>query len=272
MRGPFGRFVEIGRILRWPHPGRYGARRGPLLRLDIWNAAVAPEFAGSYNLHSLLLVKGMDFFVMFSSIASRGLSNYAAGNAFQDSIARYRVAQIERATAFDLKPIYEVGWMADKLNLQALYKRITNGPVTQAEFGYRMPDCGDKGGRRRPDGFLSREGDFSSLASDVGLGRIENGSVDVPGTKSGGGMDLMAALTRTTTLAAGTQAVTEALAQKMAITLALERHELDASIPDYRYGVDSLVAVELRNWLAKTIHSEVAILNFMGGVSVEGNP
>ncbi|KAI1378022.1 hypothetical protein F4677DRAFT_458752 [Hypoxylon crocopeplum] len=261
------------------------------MTFDAWNAAVAPKAAGSYNLHKVL-PKGMDFFIMFSSIAgvwgSRGLSNYAAGNAFQDSLARYRVAQGERATAFDLGPFYEVGWMADKLNLQTLYKRMTNGPVTQADLFALLDyfcnpskpiseqtaiECQTVVIRVVAEGqmaFYLEKAMFSCLASDAGRGGIENGSTDLLGTKPEGGVDLAATLTGATTLTAATQAVTEALAQKMAVTLALERHELDTSIPIHRYGVDSLVAVELRNWLAKTIHSEVAILDFMGSVSVQG--
>lgn len=260
------------------------------MTFNAWNAAVAPKVAGSYNLHTIL-PKGMDFFIMLSSVSgvwgSRGLSNYAAGNAFQDSLARYRVAQGERATAFDLGPFYEVGWMADKLNLQTLYNQITNGPVTRADLFALLDyfcdpskqiseqtaiECQTIVVRIVAEGqmaFYLEKPMFSCLASDVGLGRIENGQTGLLGPKPEE-VDLAAVLSEAATLTAATRAVTEALAQKMALTLALERHEIDTSIPMHRYGVDSLVAVELRNWLAKTIHSEVAILDFMGSVSVEG--
>ncbi|KAI0379259.1 hypothetical protein F5Y04DRAFT_290474 [Hypomontagnella monticulosa] len=260
------------------------------LSFDSWDAAVAPKVAGSYNLHTIL-PKGMDFFIMLSSVSgvwgSRGLSNYAAGNAFQDSLARYRVAQGERATAFDLGPFYEVGWMADRQNLQTLYKQITNGPVTKADLFALLDyfcnpttqiskrtaiECQTVVVRVVAEGqmaFYLEKPMFRSIALDVGLNGIESESTGHQGAKPEE-VDLAAVLSEAATLTAATRAVTEALAQKMALTLALERHEIDTTLPIHRYGVDSLVAVELRNWLAKTIHSEVAILDFMGSVSVEG--
>ena len=51
-------------------------------------------FLGSFLLHQMSLEMDLDFFVMFSSMASivgnMGQSSYSAGNAFQDSLAQYR--------------------------------------------------------------------------------------------------------------------------------------------------------------------------------------
>lgn len=34
------------------------------------------------------------------------------------------------------------------------------------------------------------------------------------------------------------------------------------------YGVDSLVAVEMRNWLVKDMNADVAIFDILGGASI----
>lgn len=79
--------------------------------------ALRPKVAGSWNLHHLL-PKGMDFFILLSSaagvIGSRGQSNYAAGNTFQDSLARYRVSIGEKAAAIDLGLVLTVGYAAER--------------------------------------------------------------------------------------------------------------------------------------------------------------
>jgi acyl carrier protein len=56
--------------------------------------SLAPKVIGAWNLHTLTEHLPLDFFVLFSSVASSlGLaaeSSYAAGNAFMDMLAHYR--------------------------------------------------------------------------------------------------------------------------------------------------------------------------------------
>ncbi|NEQ84828.1 MAG: SDR family NAD(P)-dependent oxidoreductase, partial [Moorea sp. SIO2I5] len=55
---------------------------------------MAPKVQGTWNLHQLTLDLPLDFFVCFSSIASLlggpGQGNYAAANAFMDAVVHYR--------------------------------------------------------------------------------------------------------------------------------------------------------------------------------------
>jgi acyl carrier protein len=56
--------------------------------------AMAPKVVGAWNLHCLTQADQVDFFLMFSSIASvlgsAGQAAYAAGNAFLDQLAHFR--------------------------------------------------------------------------------------------------------------------------------------------------------------------------------------
>lgn len=58
---------------------------------------MAPKIAGTWNLHTLTQNRPLDFFLMFSSIAatlgSPGQGNYAAANTFMDAMAHYRHEQ-----------------------------------------------------------------------------------------------------------------------------------------------------------------------------------
>ncbi len=62
-----------------------------------FKAAMAPKVQGGWNLHELTKNLELDLFVLFSSAASVmgsvSQSNYAAGNAFLDSLAIYRRSQ-----------------------------------------------------------------------------------------------------------------------------------------------------------------------------------
>lgn len=79
-----------------------------------WKASIDPKVRASWNLH-VELPKGLDFFVMISSImgilGTRSLSAYNAGNTYQDALARMRVSQNERAVALDLGAVVDGGYL-----------------------------------------------------------------------------------------------------------------------------------------------------------------
>ncbi|MEJ1962673.1 MAG: SDR family NAD(P)-dependent oxidoreductase [Gammaproteobacteria bacterium] len=78
-----------------------------------FDAVMAPKVHGAWNLHSLTVNDGLDFFVMFSSIASLigspGQGNYAAANAFLDALAHHRSAQGMPALSINWGPWSHVG-------------------------------------------------------------------------------------------------------------------------------------------------------------------
>ncbi|ETS80428.1 hypothetical protein PFICI_07957 [Pestalotiopsis fici W106-1] len=92
-----------------------------------WHDAIRPKIQGSWNLHKAL-PSGMDFFVMLSSsvgvFGNAGQSNYAAGNTFQDALARCRVEQGEKAAAIDLGMILGEGFVAERADIRDKLMRL----------------------------------------------------------------------------------------------------------------------------------------------------
>ncbi len=90
----------------------------PLAELDeaCMTRAMAPKVQGAWNLHRQTLDHKLDFFVMFSSIASLlgnpSQANYAAANAFLDSFAAYRRAKGLPATTINWGVIAGSGYVA----------------------------------------------------------------------------------------------------------------------------------------------------------------
>lgn len=49
----------------------------------------------------------------------------------------------------------------------------------------------------------------------------------------------------------------------------MHRDDIDTSKPLHAYGVDSLLAVELRNYFAQELSADVAIFDHMSGPSID---
>lgn len=58
--------------------------------------------------------------------------------------------------------------------------------------------------------------------------------------------------------------------EKMATLLMVPREEILPSRPMAEYGLDSLVAVQMRAWVAGAMEAQVSILELLANVSVRG--
>ncbi len=91
-----------------------------VLALDAarFRSVFGPKAKGAWNLHSLTRKDRLDFFVLFSSVASLlglpGQGNYAAANAFLDGLAHYRKTLGMPALCINWGPWSDVGLAAQK--------------------------------------------------------------------------------------------------------------------------------------------------------------
>lgn len=127
-RADVARHAEISALLREidetlpPLRGVFhaaGVVADSLLQHQDWErfvAVMAPKMSGAWSLHLLTAQRALDFFVLFSSgaaiLGSPGQSNYAAANAFLDALAHVRRAQGRQALSINWGPWAGVGMTA----------------------------------------------------------------------------------------------------------------------------------------------------------------
>ncbi|KAJ6127372.1 hypothetical protein N7523_002984 [Penicillium sp. IBT 18751x] len=241
-----------------------------------WHESISPKVQGSWNLHKHL-PHGMDFFIMLSSISGLvgtvGQANYAAGNTFQDALARHRVGLGEKATALDLGVFDFAGAVAEDAQLRdILIANMGLEPVTESQLHALLDYYCD------PRATLQS---MSDCQVTVGLSpsatqapwlrkpmfRQLTAHEIVSGTH-GASSSVSASIQRAESLASATTLVTEAIAQKLSQALSIAVGDIDSNKPLHQYGVDSLVAVELRSWFAKELQSEMAVFDILGGATL----
>lgn len=63
--------------------------------------------------------------------------------------------------------------------------------------------------------------------------------------------------------------VVGAIKKKLSKALAVPEHDIDESDPLSKYGIDSLVAVELSTWFKKELQSDVGVIDIMNSKSIQ---
>lgn len=255
-----------------------------------WVESTQPKVQGSWNLHAALPA-GMDFFIMLSSVCgvfgNGGQSNYAAGNTFQDALAEYRRSCGEKAVALDLGIMLSEGFLAENQHVLDRLKRIGiflpihqdklfamfdyycnpgRGPVkpfqAQVITGLEIPANMIAQGAEVP--IPMRQSLFRHMHQiDASRGDTSNAALEQTA-------DTKLMFMEAGSLAEAAAVVAEALKVKLSRIMGLPLGDIDLQHRVESYGVDSLVAVELRNWLAKELSVDIAVFEILGGATLVG--
>ncbi|KAG2019088.1 hypothetical protein GB937_005379 [Aspergillus fischeri] len=244
------------------------------MTIEDYLSVLRPKYFGTWNLHRHL-PDDLDFFVMLSSISgiigNATQAAYAAGSTFLDTFAVYRNSLGLPAVSLDLGVITDVGYLAGNRDLAAkMAQQGFHGTDTVTLMSLIAASI------RAPFG----EGGTSQIIT--GLGEWKEGqslsNFDAPlfahfrrqfQQKSGEDQSdefigkLRENLREVNNLEEASGVIYSALSGKIAAHLSVPIESIDASHPITEYGIDSHMAVELRNWIAKTMESTVPILDIL---------
>ena len=260
------------------------------MSFDDWKACIAPKVQGSWNLHKQL-PSGMHFFILLSSVSgvcgNGGQANYAAGNAYQDALARHRIACGERAAALDIGALLFEGFLAE--NESSLSRTIRSGilpPMTLSDFlalldhhcdpslamGKSSLHCQVITGIESPANLRAKGTDEPYWMQQPlfrHLYQIDSTVVTSSSHSAEQSGNFADAFKAASCLSEAGAIVSNALVNKLSKILGIPSEDININKPMESYGVDSLVAVELKNWFTKTLHNEMAVFEILGASSIE---
>jgi KR domain/Phosphopantetheine attachment site len=243
-----------------------------------WQRTLGPKVTGTLNLHSVF-DEPLDFFILLSSVSgiigSHGQGNYSAGSTFQDAFARWLSSKNHPVRTIDLCVVGSEGYAAENVAAAKHAIRYGAGTISIEEVfalvdhAISHPFAGDsrkaqvlvgitpanpasgseESAAQRPDPRLSHLWNTSSRQSTTNVGTSE--------------VDLCAALQATTTQDLAIQTVQSALIEKLSRLVGVAAEEINHGQTVSSYGMDSLIAVELRNWVLKQLESYVETLELM---------
>ncbi|HZT80840.1 MAG TPA: SDR family NAD(P)-dependent oxidoreductase, partial [Gemmataceae bacterium] len=241
---------------------------------DLMGRVLAPKVSGTWNLHTQTLDRPLDLFVLFSSLSSvfghAGQGNYAAANAFLDALAWHRRARGLPALTVNWGYLGEVGYLAQRAELggrlerqgvlsftvrqaltlleRALLRQYVQVSVMRVEWS-RWRGLGVTG-KVSP-----RFAHLCQMAGANGAAAPANGLPGRDAIRAAGPderrnlLDLL-------------------LRDKVARVLGADADRLDRDTPLLHLGLDSLMAVELRNWIEGELDVNLPIVELMRSPSV----
>ncbi|CAI7662741.1 unnamed protein product [Penicillium viridicatum] len=237
---------------------------------------------GAWNLHNTLINSPLDFFIALSSVAgiigNRGQAAYSAANAFLDGFIEYRRSLGLPGTSIDLAAVRDVGYLADTdaLRRQEVMKNIGGQTIDESEVLALIAAAltGDLGqscsgqcitGLRidsLENNFWVQDARFSVLYEAA------RGTLGGSSQSDGPSVPLHVTLSAASSKGEALKVCYEALAAKLAQVLVLSLEDMDPSITVVSLGLDSLVAIEIRNWIAREANANVQVLELLSGGSL----
>ncbi|KAI4261103.1 MAG: hypothetical protein L6R42_003692, partial [Xanthoria sp. 1 TBL-2021] len=263
---------------------------------DEWNAAVAPKVKGAWNLHKALLDQQLDFFVLFSSISAIvgqwGQGNYAAANTFLDSFVQYRQSLGLPASAININVMEDVGYVSQNPAVLEQFKATSAHTLREQDLMDALqlvmgksaaePSLGEVYSTHkqlviglRSTKPLSDPSNRAIWKRDVRMSMYRNlESLAISGTGMENetlGQFLAAVAKEPSMLAEQSNAdfLTREIGLRLCNFMLRSEEDLDKKQPLAALGVDSLVAIEIRNWWRQGLGLEISILEIMNAESIE---
>lgn len=253
------------------------------MTLGTWNRTLRPKTVGSKNLDIAFLNSELEFFIMTSSFAAigghPGQSNYAAANMYMNGLAANRRKRGLTGSVLNIGVIYGLGLLQrEKEELYIGLEREGYPPISERDIHHMFLEAIVAG----------RPGTGEPFDITTGLKRFKWGSANplhwhldprfnhftvnddsaASSSEVEAQRSLLDQLSSTTDLEAMTDQLVAAFSGHLKVMLQLPDGSVNRHSSLAEIGIDSLVAVDIRNWVWKTLGRDVAVLKILGASSI----
>ena len=252
------------------------------MTLEDYHAALQCKLRGAWNIHNVALARNinLDFFSLLSSVSGlvgqKSQANYAAANSFLDAFAAYRQSLNLAACSIDLGVIEDVGYISERDEIarrldssiwsginEGLLHRILTASIHQQQFpSWELSRSGAQivtgiPFPQRAGSYLLSDPRFRALGTPATAASVGGTSQDKEhGSETAALLALVKSKADHATIS---KAAIEAVNNKLQRILGMEE-ALEVEKPLSGYGIDSLAAIELRNWIRGDFSAEITTL------------
>ena len=247
-----------------------------------YNQVIEGKVQGGWNFHHALTSHPLDFFVAISSAAgavgNRGQAAYSAANCFLNALVQHRLAQGLPASSLDLTAVSDSGYLAEDLEKAAeVARNLGSDSICESEVlallnaaidGTLASTCNSHTitGMRitasmRP--FWTDDAKFKAMR----LAAEEAAAADA--SLNAAVVSFNAALRAAKTRAEAEDAVCRGLVDRIATVLMMDPEELDVTRSLSHYPLDSLVAIEIRNFITREFEANLQVLELLSSGSIQ---
>ncbi|CAG8179935.1 unnamed protein product [Penicillium salamii] len=230
-----------------------------------WQNINAPKIDGAWHIHELLPT--LDFFVALSSatgvFGNIGQSIYSGTSSFLDAFAEYRTRQQSPSVSISLPIVDDVGYVVERDGLRAEMMQNTGGvklSISQVLAAVKGAIIGATSGLNKDSKTImfvreDIEGsvDWADRSHYLTAARRRN-LPKKDGTTQPGDKDI----------SCGEGHVLESLRAKLSAITMMADEDITPHRQLSEYGLDSLVAVELRHWVKCQFGLDLALSQIVG--------
>ncbi|ESZ94375.1 BcPKS8, polyketide synthase [Sclerotinia borealis F-4128] len=245
-----------------------------------YTTVIESKVQGAWNFHNALQSQQLDFFVAISSAAgavgNRGQAAYSAANTFLNAFVQYRLTKGLPASSLDLTAVSDAGYLAENLEAAAeVSKNLGSDTICEAEvlallgaaiIGRLSSTCNNHTitGMRitDPPPFWTPDAKFKHL-------RLAHEALLSCPSSPSANISFNTALKNASTLEEAQEVVTRGLLHILPSVLMLEAEDMDVTRSLSNYALDSLVAIEVRNFIAREFEANLQVLELLSSGSIE---